>query len=365
MGFGGKSQHITFEPGLEAEFTWQLITTSSITRNYSVSAQGDLAEYVTIEPEISLLNVKPGVNPEIKVYLNLPEERPSPGIHTIDITMRELPNSEEKEQGIYALSGAIPRIYVNVLYEGKKLEAEMNVEDVNKGEMIAPVLDIHNYGLEDISGIGSEFVLYNGQEEVKSVKKSIGPLKSDERKEIGVGISSEGLEGGEYILKSNLSWDGQNTLLQDNLRIGDMDLDIINTTKELYKDSINEFNIDIESRWNGEIKGVYAEIDIGGKTAKTASYNLKAWNNLRLSGYMNTEGLEEGLHEAKVTLYYGSKTKSKDLNVLIKGKESNGVNSTVLLIGALSFMVVLLIGLNLMILMKKEKKDDKKKRKKK
>ena len=179
MGFGGEKGEVTFEPGLEAEFTWLLITTANIVRDYSIHAYGDLAEYVIIENGNLLKGVSPRSNPEIHVSLKLPDEEPSPGMHIIDIVMMELPTPEEK-QGIYALSGAIPRIHVNVLYEGKYLESELSVIDINIGETIKPIIEIHNYGKENINNLNVEFMLYDeADNKLKSSNSETIVLNSD------------------------------------------------------------------------------------------------------------------------------------------------------------------------------------------
>jgi hypothetical protein len=364
MGFSGSYDEITFEPGLEQDFEWQLITTSSVVRNYSINVHGDLSEYVEITSGNFLENVKPNENPYVYATLKLPEEEPSPGMHIIDITMKELPRKEEREAGIVALSGAIPRIHVNVLYEGKYIEGTMDVEDINIGEIIRPSIELKNFGKEDINNLQVEFMLYDGNEMLKSYKSEITSFESDTEKLIEGELNSEGLDGGSYTIKADVSWDNEHTFFEKEVRIGNMDIDILNYTRNLKTDKINQFDVLVESKWNGKIKDVYAEITLNGQIVKTANEDINAWQNKTLSSYINTEGMEEGNYNGQIVVYFGENQKEKDFSVMIeKEKSAIELNSTILIISGLSIIVVLLIGINIFVLIKKGDKHGKKKRK--
>ena len=363
MGFGGQNKYVTFEPNLEKEFSWRLITTSNIARNYSIEPLGDLAEFITINNG-NLMYIKPNQNPLIEVSLKLPAAEPSPGEHEIMIYMKELPTLSERSGGLSALSGAIPCIFVNVLYDGKYLESELNINDVNVGEPIKPILDVHNYGKENINNINIKYKIYDisGNELKNGQSKNI-VLKSDTGDSIELNIDSNGLNGGIYTIKTDIEWDNQHTFLEKDIRIGTMDVKIINHTQILYINKINEFDIEIESRWNGQINDLYAEITLNNQTVKTANYNLGPWKNQILSGYVNTANMIKGKNNINIKLYYGAVKKETDFNIeLVEEEKEFKLNSNLLIISGLIIIVVILVGLNIFVLMKRDKKDGKRKK---
>ena len=355
MGFGGLKGEVTFEPGKSQEFAWILIPTSN-GKDYSINIIGDLAEYVTLlTPNfIENLSMK-DERPLVHVRLDLPLEEPSPGMHIIGIWMKEV--KSDGDGNIVALTGAKPEIFVNVLYDGKYLVSEMNVEDINEGGNIVPLINMNNYGKKQINKIQITHQIIDSQEEiVKTFNSESILLKSDEGIELNNGYSSEGLEGGEYTLKSIINWDYQKTIHEKKFMIGKMDVDLISYDKNLTFGGIQEFKIKVKSQWNGEIKDVYVDIQIDKQSVKTSTHNLKEWETKEISAFIDTENMVEGIKEVKIIINYGELSKEENIIIeLIKPKKSFELSSTVLIVGGFSVLIIILVGFNIYLLTKKEK----------
>ena len=356
MGFGGLKGKITFEPGKSQEFVWTLIPTND-GMDYFIEITGDLAEYITLLTPDYIKNVSIKETPLVQVRLDLPLKEPSPGMHTIGIWMKELdPNSAG---GLSALTGAMPRIFVNVLYPGKYLVSSMKIKDINEGGYIAPLIELHNYGEEQINKIQITHQIIDHQ---KNVKKTFNEkavfLKSDEGKKIEGKQNSEGLVGGEYTLKTVVNWDNELNTHEQKFMIGNMDVDLIDYDENLTIGGIQEFNIKIKSQWKGSITDVYADIFIDDQEVKTASVNLKEWEEKTLKAFVNTDEMLEGLKDVKIIVNYGELSKEEDIKIeLIELKKSFELSSTVMIVGAFSIIILILVAFNIALLSKNSHKN--------
>ena len=358
MGFGGLKGEITFEPGKSQEFAWILIPTND-GMDYSINVGGDLAEYITLLTPDYLENISLRETPLVEVRLDLPLKEPSPGMHRIGIMMKEVdPNSKG---GLSALSGAMPSILINVLYEGKYLVSEMDIGDINENGNIVPLISMNNYGKEQINKIQITHQIIDKQKEVvKTFNSKSILLKSDEGIELEDGYSSGGLEGGQYTLKSIINWDNEQTIHEKDFMIGKMDVDLISYDKNLTIGRINEFKIKVKSQWNGVIKGVSANIKIDNQEVKTASRDLNAWEEKELSVFIDTENMTEGIKELNITINYGELSKEENIMIeLVELKKHFELSNTMLIVGGFSILIILLVGFNIYLLTKKEKSNRK------
>jgi len=355
MGFGGKDAHITFEPGLEQTFSWTLITTSSIERDYSITASGDLSEYIEISPANLLENIKPNENPVISATLKLPQQEPSAGMHIIRITMSELPTQQEQQAGIFALSGAIPKIHIKVLYPGTYLSPTLSISDINLGENIIPKIDLSNFGKQTIQELNAKIEILDSQNNtiIEHQTQTI-QVESNQQQTLQPEISSNLLKSGTYTLKTTIYWDNNQTILTEPFRVGIMDILLLQTSTNLTTNQINEFNIVVKSLWNGEIDNLFAEITLANQTATTPTKKLQAWGTTTLTAHINPQ-LPEGNHEIQIKLNYGtlSKTSTKPI-LLIKEKREFKISMTTMLVILLT-LVTLLIIINSYLLIKKKK----------
>lgn len=356
MGFGGKDAHITFEPGLEQTFSWNLITTSNIERDYSVTASGDLSEYVEISPATLLENVKPNENPIITATLKLPQQEPTAGMHIIRITMSELPTQQEQQSGIIALSGAIAKIHVNVLYQGIYLQPTLDVSDINLGENIIPTILLSNFGKQKIQSLRAKIEILDSQNNtITQHQTQTISVESNSQQTLKPEISSNLLQSGVYTLKATIFWDNNQTILTEPFRVGIMDILLMQTSTNLTLNKINEFNIVVKSLWNGEIENLFAEITLANQTVTTPTKKLQAWETTTLTGHIAPTNLEPTTHEIQIKLNYGtlSKTTTKDI-LLIKEKKQFAISTTTMLVILLT-LVTLLIIINSYLLIKKKK----------
>ena len=80
----------------------------------------------------------------------------------------------------------------------------------------------------------------------------------------------------------------------------------------------------MENKWNQKVSDVYAEMIMsdqeGDRIAsfKSASVNVEALQRSTLYAYWDTEGVEKGTYDARLTLHYADKTTEKLLKTYVE-----------------------------------------------
>ena len=87
-------------------------------------------------------------------------------------------------------------------------------------------------------------------------------------------METKDVKPGWYNAFANIFFDGSNTTVGDDFRIGALKVDIGHYTQELKADSLNKFEMDIQSNWNAPLTEVYGEVDWNGKKEKTPNIDL-------------------------------------------------------------------------------------------
>jgi len=111
--------------------------------------------------------------------------------------------------------------------------------------------------------------------------------------------------------------------LEKNFRIGSLFVDITNYTSRFMKNSLQRFEIGIESKWNDPIEDVYANVKIFNATRnlfsfKTPSEKLEGWESKTVTGFLDTRGLAPGVYDGEIALLYTSGKKSGQSTKAIK-----------------------------------------------
>ncbi|MBU2562495.1 MAG: hypothetical protein KKF68_02435, partial [Nanoarchaeota archaeon] len=129
-------------------------------------------------------------------------------------------------------------------------------------------------------------------------------------------------------------------------RIGYLFIDITNSTKKIIIDEIQKFDIDIESSWNNNIDGAYADVVIFNNSEKlinfkTSSTSLNPWERKTITGFFDTSNFSEGFYEANITLYYYGRDVGKTTEKTVK-IEFVKKSSRILLITVIIGVIILL-----------------------
>jgi hypothetical protein len=312
----------------------------------------------------------------IKYNMILPENIPLPGEHDMKIIAREISSGSDVEGTFVGASVAVVhQVRVNVPYPGKYASAELLVTETGKMNQVDFIVALNNLGknkIVDAKGIINVYSSINDQK-IATIESRLFDVDIGEREEIPVSWN-EGVEIGKYYAELSVLYGGETVMAKREFTVGKSLVDIISIyVREFSLGEIAKFNILVENEWPESIHDVYTNFVFSqmGKEVdsfKSATEDIPESSKKELTAYWDTEGIEEGEYDAKITLYYGEdrieknvKTKVTMNSIIFEGLTGAVVGSPDSLNGSFLVSVILIIGLTsgfwvLYFKMKKKKK---------
>lgn len=362
IGISPADAYVTFVPGHEYVITY----TVSSYKPFEFYTQGRFSEFTRIE---TLEHTDR--HGRFKVYLTLPEEYDTPGKHRMYVAARE----KVTPGAVNTVAVIRGFVEVEVPYPGYYAIMDIHVNDVNEDEYIPVTVVVHNKGKLNISDAELELSVLSDGDDVKTIRSEKVPIETNGAYTFQTVIEGGELRPGSYVLDALLSYEGKTRQESEVFRVGTFDVAIVNYTDTMYNNSVNLFEIEVESLWNNEIDTVWMDLSIieGSRvlsTVKTPPFDLVPWENRKSSFYWNTEGIPVGEYELEIVLHYGEGVKTENRKLYIVEPpvpETAGklpVGTIVLVVLAL-----VLIGFNVYFIVTKKKdgrdKESKKKSEKK
>ncbi|GBE19425.1 MAG TPA: hypothetical protein ENG87_03075 [Candidatus Pacearchaeota archaeon] len=328
-----------FEPGLEQVIAYSVFSSGS-DKKISVSAGGDLKEYVTIDQkEIT-------GSGSFTVTLKLPQSIEKPGMHTIGISATEKVDKEKSKGTTIGTSVAITAIIrIFVPYPGRYLEISLRTNDVNIGELVNLELSINSEGKENITANPQIEILSIDNKTIEILYLGETFIQSQRRLELSKTLNTSNYNPGKYIAIASVDY-GKVAISMTNFRIGYLFINITDYTRQIFIKGLEKFDINLESSWNEEIDGAYAEVFIFNDSDKlidfkTTSTNLNAWEEKTITGYFDTSNFTEGVYNANITVIYYGKDVGKSITKLVQIEFIKETDNTVIyVLGGTIFLVV-------------------------
>jgi len=351
IGISPANFEFFFEPNLERTFEF---TVSNADPNGSIEvyAAGDLSKYVNLSDTFFV-----GIG-HLTVSLALPEKIDIPGGHRILIGARESTGKENDTKSLAGVGGiaAIQAVIdVFVPYPGKYIEADLNIDNINKGENAIFELTINNLGTEDIN-INPVIEVYEKDKKVLAKNIEVGKLKSKEKKTITDFLDSSNLNEGIYNITLIIDY-GKELKIEKELKVG------------YISGKINAFSISVENLWNSKMENVYSEVVVteSGKVLtsfKTPSINMNPWEKINLTGFFDASEIKEGKYTANLQIFYEDKINTKLVAIYVFKPKLNKMLIIGISLAAGFIVIVLIIFVYLIIKIRRLKKNAKKKNKK-
>jgi hypothetical protein len=360
IGQYNREKQVLFQPGMEKSYGFQLSDSLKI----NAALDGDLAQYAVIDDPL------PGGPPRnIEVNMKLPDFL-EPGVHTLYITAMEVPISTATIGGISSVRVGME---VFALYPGKRpLINGLTAKDVNMNDTTSLGLIVTNQGEETIEQAYGNISVYSPEgvliAELKTGYASIGPYET-KTIEAPFDTSMYDLKPGNYKIIGYLSYDNTdyNGSREGTFIIGQMNINIIDYTKELFTNSTNKFLMTLESDWSGDIDDIYARIVLpNGKIAKTPNTAIKKVSqgikaNAEMEAYIETGGLPLGPNEFAVNMYYKNRGDTKKIIVnIIEGTppeiEKPGVITPTMIFAVLSISILLFVAVYFLVFRKGDRR---------
>jgi len=328
------------------------VVSAEANQKLEVYASGDLAQYVKFD-KTQLTGPEP-----FTAYIDLPREIEKPGQHVVYIRVREIVD-ESKGIGTRLEIGAA--FVLKVPYPGKYAEIKsFVVNNTNDGEAVIFYSQVENLGVEDIM-LFPTIEVYSNKKLLDNFTLESRLVNHTTTVEF-IKILENGYKSGVY--NATISFDYGKTMAQNtSFFVGSLFIDITNYSSKFIKGKISEFRIGIESKWNSDVKNVYAEVNVtkNGNQAdffKTPSIELKKWESAYLKGFFNSEDLDTGNYKANISLFYEDKVSGKIVDIKVSNPPMS--RDTMLIIGAITFLFLVLIGVIVYLFLNRRKSQKRK-----
>ncbi len=352
-------KEIDFQPGIEKTFNFR-ITESR--RDVELYVSGYLSEYAEITKKIIKADSK---ERDFQVKIKLPDEIEIPGHHKIFVGARELIDPNNVEGNIGTSSNVRVYILIHVLNPGKYIETKLITSNVNINETADFKIVAKNFGKLDIARLSANIEIYDPNEnKITTLKTQEISIKSNEEKSLNAKLDTVGYLGGTYNAIATIIYDEYSKQEKGSFKIGRLNIELINYTKELEKDKINKINLIVKSDWGNKINNVYGEISVKGEMIKTPNIEIEPWERKTLTSYIDTNGWEEGEHNAQIDIKYEGITTSEKVKFMVLSAKKPllemPANLSIGVITSLILILIILVIINLVIISKKQKeKQDK------
>lgn len=348
---------IPFVPNTETELKLSVFDSAHI----HVALEGDLAQYS------SIVDADPDGGPRtITIRLTFPEYL-EPGDHTLYLVASETSAAEGTVGGLASVRAGIKAF---ALYPAKHpLLESIIANDINVNDKTEVGISTINYGEDLIDSAHGIIKIYN-EENTLVATLDTDSSSVESYQTVSMTTTLDGAEynltPGTYRVNASLVYDGVEypTSMESTFRVGQMNVNVVDSTNDVFVNSTNKYKLTIESDWAGTIKDVYAKISMpNGKVLKTPNVDLTSEGNGRkgaaeLETYWETEGLSVGTYNADITVYYSGQTITKTVKVnVIEGTapeiaKPKEMNSTMLISIIIAIAVILFTGLYFLVFRK-------------
>lgn len=342
-------------------------STASFSIRNNDATPADLIVYVEgdLNKSFGLSDKKITINPGSSYTINFNVLMPSnlkPGDHQNLIKIEQATsNAPGGVIGIKLSVGML--VNIKVPYPGKYIEASLSAENVAVNDPVKFKVYLENKGKETVKETYAILDIYDENNvKIGSARTGSISLLRSGTASLETEWNSRGYPAAAYTAKGKVYWDGNESEIATEFKIGDILIEIVNITGvDIKKNSISRIDIEARSKWNAQIRGIYAEIEIlkdGNvlRTAKSQTTEINGWGKTTIPVYLDVIGLQKGFYDARAVVYYATKTADKKFIVNIKE------DYTLLILVVAGVVLLLIINLIIVLYMLKRKRNEKKKK---
>lgn len=343
IGVSPPHYQVNFEPGMDKEYRFDFITDPGTVLTTSV--EGDLAKYVTLDKkELDGGGI-------VQARLKFPKKIDLPGSHVIFITA-----SEVSSKPGFALAGVIKgRIIVQVPYPEQYAQISLDVSNANVGEPVNFVLRINNLGELDITTAPYIDIFDSENKKVERLQLPIVTMASIEERDLSIVWDTSKHQAGSYRAVAFADYGARTVQAEKKFRLGELFIEITSTSSDFVRDTINRFDLGIESFWKDPLNDVYATVDVVGYPISftTPTIKVEGFTPAVLTGYFDTTGIVEDKFKMHMIVHYQNKTTERTVDVRFK-REIDYL--TISLVAGLILLVGIVVGLVIWIKKQRKKK---------
>ena len=344
-------REIDFAPALEDNFSFCVIPEKN--GRISLNLEGELSEYMTLpltEKEYSV-----GGSECFAYHVKLPNIL-SPGPHVGYVVASDEPYGEGK---IKVVTSVRHEFRVHVPYPGRYIEFTTSAKDVQINETVPFNLNLQNKGKETITEVSGRVDIFgpDGKYVASLETDKLSNFEPQTKAETHAEWDTTGHEPGPYTYAATITYDGSIGKKESSFLVGVIDLDIINTTTKIYKGTVNPFEITVRSKWNMEMKGVYADVRLPNATVRTPTIDLLPKETKGLYTFVDAANLGVGNYSAQVEVFFEGNSRLKNLTLVVEELPSQGsiIDTKLIVIGLLILVAIILLTVNIIYMIRRRK----------
>ncbi len=332
LGISPAKQTANFIPGEELEYKFNVV--ASPETRIELYAREEFSELVRFDKKVLV------GGGSFTVRFKLPMQIEKPGAHRLIIGAREV--IDEEVGGLGTAVAVQAPIFIIVPYPGKYATVSIIASNVNVGEKLQFQVMVSSMGKEPITALTS-INIYSGDKKVETLDLGAKYIESQSSATFRKSVNAD-YKPGEYEAVATVQYDGQTANASLKFKVGYLFVNITDYTREIVKEGIQQFKINVQSLWNNPIANVYGIVDIiknGSNISSfsTPSIKLEPWETNALTGYLETEKLETEYYGLKVRVDY----EDKFTEIEGKLKVSSKLNIYYVVAAILTALIIILI----------------------
>jgi hypothetical protein len=318
---------LDFKPNLQKNLEVTVINSQKTDISLSVGVQGELKDSILLkQKEIKMSSTEEEKN--LAFSISLPQSL-SPGLHTAEVVVTQPSNKNSNGQANLGADLAVAtQIAVYVPYPGKYLEAQLAVADGEKKKNFG--VSMINRGSEKIQKIKANIEIYDSEKKkVGSVETNSISLDPGQKGEVTASWNIN-VPNGKYNAKAIIDFDGKGIYVEKEFEVGEFVLDLLQVyVKDFKLGGIAKFNMLVKNKWNEPISKAYAEMRVLDKEmkeiadVKSSTYDIPAQMQTEMVYYWDTKGINAGIYNANIIMYYADKKTQQDLKLDVRQDSIN------------------------------------------
>jgi hypothetical protein len=314
-----------YAPGKMITYTIDIVNNGQEDLDVMIYPKGEFTDNIRISSQMMHMTAQEQTKP-VTVYFTMPQSIDNAGPHEIEIVaVGSTPTPSGQKAIVKADIAVISKLVIDVPYPSKYAEARVYVLDTESGKPITASVPLFNKGKEDITSAYAKIEIYDSAgtkiDELETQKTSLAVGKEAKLTAAATKLYPEG----QYTAKALVNYDGAQLAAQTTFSIGELSIDIRSLVVDQFVlGQVAKFDILLYNNWNTELKNVYAEMKIYGKDNKlytdfkTVATDIQPRGLGRLEGYWYTQGVEPGIYNARITLYYANRLVDKEFELEVQ-----------------------------------------------
>jgi len=314
---------IDFSPGLEKEIKFDILNSENKNMNVAFAVQSETEDEKIISLDNNVAHFNSEENSKTFSYkIKLPSDM-SPGLHRLGISAIELPEDLDSEEiTVRTAISVVTQLYIYVKYPGKYLDANLDIIDEEKTNIVSFYIPVISRGEENIEQVGGIIEIYQGDKKIKNIGTNKLSILSGERKELKAVLDSGEFSPGIYKAKIMIDYDGNKLAIEKEFEVGEEFIKVLGVSADDFQlGEVARIKILVQNKQGNKITKANAEMNVYDSELrqvvdlKSEDYEIPELSNKELIIYWDTKDTEQGKYTSELKVNHDEKISIKNLKI--------------------------------------------------